>query len=229
MAQQAMTEWSEVLPVARPRTAAARSYDRLSRVYDIVAWPCERSLLLRGLRLLSPTEGESILELGCGTGHTVARIAQTVSAEGRACGVDISRGMVRASRRRALKGTLLPRTHLVIGDGVHVPFANAVFAAAYMGFTLELFDTPVLLEVLAEVRRVLQPGGRLCVVSMSRSSGRSMPVRLYEWAHATWPSMVDCRPIHVQRTLERAGFHIVEHEKASVFGLPVEIVLGQTH
>jgi ubiquinone/menaquinone biosynthesis C-methylase UbiE len=224
-----MSNWDEVLPVGRPRIAAARSYDRLSSVYDLISWPFERSVQLQGLELLSPAEGESILELGCGTGQTIARIAHAEGITGMAYGVDISRRMVDAARRRTLRRGLLPRTYLAIGDATHLPFGDDVFDAAYMGFTLELFDTREMLEVLAEVRRVLRPGGRLCAVSMSRAGGSSPLVRMYEWVHATWPSTVDCRPIHVQLTIERAGFRKVETRTASVFGIPVEIVLGQTH
>ncbi len=56
--------------------------------------------------------------------------------------------------------------------------------------------------------------------------GESGPVlRLFEWAHRHFPAWIDCRPIHVRRAVEAAGFSVRRVRYASV-GLPVEIVLA---
>jgi len=77
-----------------------------------------------------------------------------------------------------------------------------------MSFTLELFDTPEIPKVLAKIKRVLKPKGRLGVVSMSREDGKSLLLRLYEWAHKKFPQYVDCRPIYVAESIKDAGFEI---------------------
>jgi demethylmenaquinone methyltransferase/2-methoxy-6-polyprenyl-1,4-benzoquinol methylase len=101
-----------------------------------------------------------------------------------------------------------------------------MFDAVFMSFTLELFDTPEIPELLKEVKRVLKPGGRLGVASISREDGQSVLLRLYEWAHKKWPRYADCRPIYVQQSLSDAGYETKSKEKVKVFGLPGEIVVA---
>ncbi len=50
---------------------------------------------------------------------------------------------------------------------------------------------------------------------------------LYEWGHRRFPRLLDCRPIFVQRALEAARFSTQAAQTASLWGLPVEIVLGR--
>jgi demethylmenaquinone methyltransferase/2-methoxy-6-polyprenyl-1,4-benzoquinol methylase len=73
---------------------------------------------------------------------------------------------------------------------------------------------------------VLKPGGRLGVASLSREDCKSISLRLYEWAHRRWPKYVDCRPIHVERSLMDAEYRIKSKEKIRLLGLPVEIVVA---
>ena len=107
-----------------------------------------------------------------------------------------------------------------------MPYDDNIFDAVFMSFTLELFDTPEIPELLKEVKRVLKPGGRLGVTSISREDRQSVLLRLYEWAHNKWPRYVDCRPIYVQHSLRDAGYEIKSKEKVKVFGLPGEIVVA---
>ncbi len=208
----------------RPRQVARFAYNRMSRWYDALARP-ERRFVDMGLRWLAPQKGERILEIGCGTGYALVPVAQAVGTSGLAVGLDISDGMLVAAKAR-LKRAGLPRPPLlVMADAVKLPFRSGAFDAAFMAFTLELFDIPDISAVLSECARVLRPGGRLGVVALSREGGGRM-MRLYGWAHRRWPRWVDCRPIYVRQTLEEAGFVTRRTTRALMWGLPVEIVLA---
>ncbi len=96
-----------------------------------------------------------------------------------------------------------------------------------MGFTLELFDTPEIPQVLNEVRRILSVGGLFGVVSLSKEGGRSTASRLYEWAHGRWPVIFDCRPIYLEASLRGAGYGIVDSKLSGMMGLPVGTVIAE--
>ncbi|MCX6842640.1 MAG: methyltransferase domain-containing protein [candidate division WOR-3 bacterium] len=212
--------------VLRPREDARSSYNRLARWYDLLAGASEARLCAAGLEALAVREGESALEIGFGTGHALLDLARAAGTEGRVFGIDISDRMVARARARVADAGLAGCVELVQGDAVSLPWPDARFDAAFMAFTLELFDTPDIPVVLAECRRVLKPGGRLGVVAMARRRPGSLMVRLYEWAHRRFPAAVDCRPIPIRALVERSGFVVGRVEESSTWGLPVDIVVG---
>ncbi|UCC16936.1 MAG: class I SAM-dependent methyltransferase [Dehalococcoidales bacterium] len=213
-----------ILPVNRTREQARRFYDRMSRIYDYVSGPFERRYAFRALELLSVKEGETILEIGFGTGHCMKKVAESVGESGKVYGVDISPGMLKVTKLRLEKAQLLDKAELYCGDAASLPFENKIMDGVFMAFTLELFDTPEIPVVLKEAKRVLKPGGRIAVTAMSKKTGESLMLRFYEWAHNKWPEYADCRPIFLEDALTDAGYKITSRETVKLFGLPVEIV-----
>ena len=211
--------------VTRSREEAKLNYDRLSRWYDIFA-ASEKKYKEKGLQKMNVKEGETVLEIGFGTGQYIVALAQLVGDSGKVYGIDISEGMVDITVSRVEKAKLSERVVLMTGDSINLPFDNNSFDAVLMNFVLELFDTPEIPVILKECKKVLHPQGRICVVALSKKGGGFM-VRLYEWVHHLFPRYVDCRPIYVQTVLEDAGFHIVDAAIDSMWGLPVEIVLAK--
>lgn len=214
----------EISRVHRSNLEARASYDRLSRWYDWVSAPFERAARERGLALLDARPGEQVLEVGFGTGWALLSLADAVGPLGLVCGIDQSSAMAEISRRR-LK-TSNRQAGLVLGDALALPLASARFDALFMCFTLELFDTPLISEVLKQCRRALHPEGRICVVSMSKSARPAMTERMYEWFHASFPSTFDCRPIYAKESLSQSGFAVSIRQAGSLWGLPVSIVLA---
>ena len=203
---------------------ARQNYDRLSRFYDSFSGG-ERSLSKTALELLALQPGENILEIGFGTGHALLEMAHAVGTRGRVEGIDLSPGMLAVASRRVLHSGLAGNISLQVGDATCLPFPEPRFQAAFMSFTLELFSTTEIPLVLAECRRVLVPDGRLGVVSLARKDTRM--VSYYEWFHARYPRLIDCRPIHVHQVLEEAGYIILQTLEKSLWGLPVEIVVAK--
>jgi demethylmenaquinone methyltransferase/2-methoxy-6-polyprenyl-1,4-benzoquinol methylase len=216
----------DISPVLRSKRDAKRYYDRISIYYDFIVGPFERKYSQQALKMLSIDRGETVLEIGIGTGHCLNSVAGLVGKAGIVCGIDISPGMLAITKKRLDKARQEGNTSLCCGDASRLPFGSAIFDAVFISFTLELFDTPEIAVVLREIKRVLNPGGRLGVVSMSRAGGRTAPVRLYEWAHRRWPKYMDCRPIYVEASIGNAGYVVRKRRKASLFGLPLEIVVA---
>lgn len=216
----------DILPVPRSKEEAKRFYDRISRVYDYLTGAFERKYAEMAVERLSVEESETVLEIGFGPGHCLKRLAESVGKTGKVYGVDISSGMLEVTRRRLDKARLMDRVKLYCGDAASLPHGDNTFDAAFMSFTLELFDTPEIPRLLEEVKRVLKPKGRIGVASMSKENGESLLLRLYEWAHRKWPKYVDCRPIYLEQSLRDAGYEIRKKEKVKLFGLPGEIVVA---
>jgi len=168
------------------------------------------------------------LEIGFGTGHCLVALAKAVGSTGQVTGVDISDGMLAIARERLQKEGLSDRADLHLGDAANLDFIDAVsLDGVFMSFTLELFDNPEIPRVLQECHRILKPGGRLAVVSMTKTNPPGVAVRIYEWFHEHMPDYTDCRPIFARQALEQSGFVIQDVRLSIMWGLPVEIVLGK--
>lgn len=213
--------------VNRSKESARLSYNRLSRWYDTISGNTEKKYRDWGLEKLSAQQDEKILEIGFGTGHCLVTLAQAVGASGRVTGLDISDGMLAIARDRLQKEGLNERVDLHLGDAAKLGFINAgTLDGVFMSFTLELFDNPEIPLVLRECHRVLKPGGRIAVVSMTKTDPPGAAVRIYEWFHEHMPDYADCRPIFARQAMEQSGFTIQSVSISSMWGLPVEIVLG---
>jgi len=219
-------EFQQVSRVSRSKDDAEKYYDRISVIYDWLGGIFERKHAKKALKYLEIENGEIVLEIGFGTGHCLQRIALSVGKTGKAYGVDISDRMLQITRKRLKKAGLIDRVELFNRDTSKLPFNNETFDAVFMSFTLELFDTPEIPQLLNEVRRVLKVKGRLGVTSLSKSKGNSLPIRIYEWIHREWPKYVDCRPIYLEQTLRKADYTIQQSETDKVLLLPVEIVVA---
>jgi ubiquinone/menaquinone biosynthesis C-methylase UbiE len=216
----------QVSRVTRSKAESKAAYDRMSRWYDLLTGGSEKKFRESGLEKLDAREGETILELGFGTGHCISAIAKAVGDSGKVSGIDISDGMLRITSERLAKEGLSGRVELNCGDATTLPYPDGFFDAVFMSFTLELFDTPEIPYVLEQCRRVLKDGGRICVVAMSGSTSPGTMMKLYEWVHMNFEKYVDCRPIFVKQLLEVAGFNIIDATTLSMWGLPVKTVLA---
>jgi ubiquinone/menaquinone biosynthesis C-methylase UbiE len=129
--------------------------------------------------VLAPQVGERILEVGAGCGCYALEVAAAVSPGGT---VDIVDGLPDrledAMHSARVRG--LDNVSPTLGDGRYLPFGDAWFDAAYM--IAALGDVPDQPAALAELARVLRPGGRLIIGELHGDPHRVDPARLRQSA-----------------------------------------------
>lgn len=115
----------------------------------------------KAIATLAPAPGDSVLEIGCGTGATTLALAGRIGPTGRILAVDISRPMLRTAVARAA-GTPAPEIAFVEADAQVHDFAPGGFDAAYSRFGVMFFADPV--AAFRNILGALRPGGRLAYV-----------------------------------------------------------------
>ena len=102
--------------------------------------------------------GSTVADLGAGPGFFTMPLAERVGPAGRVYAVDVSLEMVRVLRERGLP----PQVHAEVSEENRFPIPDAVVELALLGFVLHELSDPT--AFLADVRRILAPGGRLVVL-----------------------------------------------------------------
>ncbi len=131
-------------------------------------------------RAVRPRPGERVLDLAAGTG-TSAEPFRRAGAEVVAC--DFSLGMLRVGRSR------LPRLAFAAGDATSLPFADGSFDAVTISFGLR--NVVDVTAALAEMARVVRPGGRLVVCEFSSPTWRPFRTLYGEYLMRALPTVAD--------------------------------------
>jgi demethylmenaquinone methyltransferase/2-methoxy-6-polyprenyl-1,4-benzoquinol methylase len=143
-------------------------FDRIAPVYDVMNRLMTAGLdgRWRGLAAsLAVRPGDRVLDAACGTGDLA--VADLKAGAGRVTGLDFSERMLARARVKA------PAVEWVQGDMLALPFADASFDSATVGFGVRnVADLPL---ALRELRRVLSPGGRLAILEITQARGLAKP------------------------------------------------------
>ena len=177
------------------------------------------TLLLACLRL---TGGESVLEIGCGTGAVTLPLAKAVGEHGRVVAVDISEPMLVAARQRVGEEGVHNAT-LLLGDAQVFAFEQATFDVATSRMGVMFFADPV--TAFRNIAGALKPGGRLVFACWAPLAENRHWLISYDIAvrhlgqpvastdHAPGP-LAFADPEYIRRVLAVAGFAEITVERA---------------
>jgi ubiquinone/menaquinone biosynthesis C-methylase UbiE len=151
-------------------------FDRWSKHYDdgrISKWFQYTQELTIGILDLNPDS--KVLDVGCGTGHAVLRVASLLP-HGRACGIDVSRGMVKKASSK------VPRerrnsVEFIEASSESIPYQDGYFDHVLCTNSFHHYPDP--LKALGEMQRVLRPGGQ--VVIFENATDLSWYTWLWDW------------------------------------------------
>ena len=135
---------------------SAEHYDWINSMMSFGSgeWYRRQALLRAGLK-----HGQSLLDVGAGTGVISAIGQEIVGAEGKVIALDPSPGMLAVAQSRGVKNTM-------VGLGENLPFPDHSFDMVTMGYALRhVADLTVL---FSEYRRVLKPGGKVLILEITR-------------------------------------------------------------
>jgi demethylmenaquinone methyltransferase / 2-methoxy-6-polyprenyl-1,4-benzoquinol methylase len=151
-----------------PADGVRRMFDRIAPVYDGMNRVMTAGLDRRWRReTVNETvrPGDHVLDACCGTGDLALAAQKACAAE--VVGLDFSEQMLERARRKA------PEVEWMQGDVLALPFADAHFDSAVVGFGARNFED--LGAGLRELRRVLRPGGRIGILEITTPKGRLAP------------------------------------------------------
>ena len=146
--------------VRRLFSTIADRYDLITRV---LSYGQDARWKARLVRMANVTPGERALDLACGTGDIAFAVADRGA---RATGLDITHRMLQLARLRAGGSSRGGVAGFVTGDMTRLPFPSATFDLVTTGYGLR--NVPDLDAALAEIARVLKPGGRLLSLDFNR-------------------------------------------------------------
>ena len=150
-----------------PAEGVRTMFDRIAPVYDAMNHLMTAGLDRRWRRVTAEavvSPGDRVLDACCGTGDLAVAC---VRAGGRVTGLDFSERMLERARGKS------SAVEWVQGDALALPFEDGSFDAATVGFGVRNLEG--LERGLAELRRVLRPGGRLGVLEITRPRGALAP------------------------------------------------------
>lgn len=140
----------------------AKEYDRMNSVISFGrhgAWR-EYTNKRMGVR-----EGQSAIDLCCGTCDWTISLAEAVGPSGKAVGLDFSQNMLDVGAKKVqTKG--LSQVELVNGDAMCIPYPDNTFDYATIGFALR--NVPDYKQVIREMARVVKPGGQVVSLEVSK-------------------------------------------------------------
>lgn len=179
--------------------------------YDLHGWLLDtfrfrgqgRALRRRAATLARLQSGEQVLDVGCGTGILALEVQRRVGGAGRVAGIDPSSQQIARARAKAAQRHV--PTEFEVGVIERLPFPDETFDVVLSTLMMHHLPAPLKRQGLAEIARVLKPGGRLVVADFTRKQERQGQAARF---HAGGSSLHE-----LAASIQDAGFDYLETEE----------------
>lgn len=143
-------------------------FDNIAPTYDTLnhrlSWNIDKGWRRSAIRQLAPSKPKLILDIATGTGDFAILAAQALNPD-KIVGIDISEGMLKVAREKVKNAQLKATVDMRKEDCLAMSFSDNTFDAATSAFGIRNFQD--LDKGLAEICRVMKPGGQLSLVELT--------------------------------------------------------------
>jgi ubiquinone/menaquinone biosynthesis C-methylase UbiE len=164
-------------------------------LYDLLLWFVsfgeEQKFRAKALDLAELQTGESVLDIGCGTGTLAIAAKRRVGREGSVHGIDASPEMIARAEKKAKKAGAEVRFKNTLAEAL--PFSDAQFDVVLSTVMLHHLPRKIRQQCSQEIRRVLKPGGRLLAIDFANPAGkerRSVLTGFHRHGHVNFPEVI---------------------------------------
>lgn len=180
----------------------------------VINTPYRRILAAAGIQ---PTD--RVLDLGCGIGNILIALAERIEFVKPAIGIDVSPTLIELGRREVGRAGLDRLIDLRVASGRTLPFDDQTFDVVLTSHVIKHLDDDALPRTLADVHRVLRPGGRFLLWEFKKSPFSAL---LFISARATGlpPPFRLRNEATLHERLLAAGFSAVDRVPTGVFLMP---------
>lgn len=179
--------------------------------YDLGEWFADTFLFAgslgklrqRTVNLAQLQPGETVLDVGCGTGTLVIEAQKRVGTTGRVFGIDPGDEQIVRARTKAARHHV--PSDFQIGVIEHLAFTDQTFDVVFSSLMMHHLPAPLKRQGLAEIARVLKPEGRLIIADFTHKADRAGRAASFHAGGSRVPDLV--------ALLKEAGFERLEIEE----------------
>jgi ubiquinone/menaquinone biosynthesis C-methylase UbiE len=216
------------LEMVLTRAQAKKFYDRFGSKQDAQSFYEDKALddLIAHAAF---EHANAVVELGCGTGRFALRLLEKhLPPAATYFGTDLSETMIEIAEQR-----LLPykeRAKAVLSDGaMRFPLPDHSVDRVVSTYVLDLLPEADIREVIAEARRVLMPGGKLCLAGLTTGVTFTSRIVSTIWSaicslHA--PLVGGCRPVRLDPFFDENIWSIEYRNVVTQFGVPSGVLIA---
>jgi len=205
-------------------------YDRFGRLQDMQRF-YEQPAIAGLLAHAGFEDAKAVCEFGCGTGWLARELLlRHLPPDAIYLGLDESPTMVAIARNRLR--SLGQRARIELTDGsIRISHPDKSFDRFLCTYVFDLLASDDLRSLVNEAHRILLPGGRACIISLTFGVTRVQRIISETW-NALWqfqPLLVGgCRPIQASRYFDSAHWRLLHRDVISSWGLNSEVVVVST-
>lgn len=208
-------------------SAAQDYYDRFGKKQDSQGF-YEDPALDELIAHAGFSEARKIFEFGCGTGKFAVRLLERhLPSSAGYIGYDVSPVMVGLAERRL--EAYAERAQVILSDGVvQFPLPDLSVDRVVSSYVLDLLSEKDIRRFFLEAHRVLAPGGRICLASLTTGSTllsrivSSLWTAVFQLSPAT---VGGCRPVHLDAFVDHHHWQVAHQRVVAPYGVPSEVLV----